>query len=127
MELVAIVVIVALIQYAIFGALVGKARGTYSVEAPAVSGHPVFERYYRVQMNTLESLMLFIPAIFLFATYVSAQFAAILGIVFIIGRYLFFRAYIKEPKSRGLGFMLTMLPSAIMALGTLGVLVMGLF
>lgn len=127
MELVAIVVIVALIQYAIFGALVGKARGTYNVAAPAVSGDPVFERYYRVQMNTLESLMLFIPAIFLFATYVNALFAAILGIVFIIGRYLFFRAYIKEPKSRGLGFMLTMLPSAIMALGTLGVLVMGLF
>lgn len=127
MELVAIVVIVALIQYAIFGALVGKARDTYNVAAPAVSGDPVFERYYRVQMNTLESLMLFIPAIFLFATYVNALFAAILGIVFIIGRYLFFRAYIKEPKSRGLGFMLTMLPSTIMALGTLGVLVMGLF
>jgi uncharacterized MAPEG superfamily protein len=127
MELVAIVVVVALIQFTIFGVLVGKARGTYHVEAPAVSGHPVFERYYRVQMNTLESLMLFIPSIFLFATYVSAQFAAILGIVFIIGRYIFFRAYIKEPKSRGLGFMLTMLPSAIMALGVLVVLVINLF
>jgi uncharacterized MAPEG superfamily protein len=127
MELVAIVVVVALIQFTIFGVLVGKARGTYNVEAPAVSGHPVFERYYRVQMNTLESLMLFIPSIFLFATYVSAQFAAILGIVFIIGRYIFFRAYIKEPKSRGLGFMLTMLPSAIMALGVLVVLVINLF
>lgn len=127
MELVAIVVIVALIQYTIFGALVGKARGTYNVDAPAVTGHPVFERYYRVHMNTLESLILFIPAIFLFATYVNAQIAAILGIVFIIGRYLYLRAYVKEPKSRGLGFMLTMLPSAIMALGALVVLVMRLF
>jgi len=127
MELVAIVVIVALIQYTIFGALVGKARGTYNVEAPAVSGHPVFERYYRVHMNTLESLMLFIPSIFLFGMYVNSQIAAILGIVFIIGRYIFFRAYVKEPKSRSLGFALTMLPSAIMALGVLVVLVMQLF
>jgi glutathione S-transferase len=127
MELVAIVIIVALIQYGIFGALVGKARGTYNVDAPAVSGHPVFERYYRVHMNTLESLVLFIPAIFLFATYVNAQIAAILGIVFIIGRYIYFRSYIKEPKSRGLGFALTMLPSVVMALGVLVVLVMRLF
>jgi glutathione S-transferase len=127
MELVAIVIIVALIQYGIFGALVGKARGTYNVDAPAVSGHPVFERYYRVHMNTLESLVLFIPAIFLFATYVNAQIAAILGIVFIIGRYIYFSSYIKEPKSRGLGFALTMLPSVVMALGVLVVLVMRLF
>lgn len=117
MELVAIVVLLSLIQYTYFGVLVGKARTTYKVEAPAVSGDPVFERYYRVHMNTLESLVLFLPSIFVFATYISADVAAALGVIFIAGRQLYLRAYVKDPKSRGLGYMLTFLPSAIMAIG----------
>lgn len=117
MELVAIVVLVALVQYTVFGALVGRARMKYKVEAPAVTGDPIFERYYRVHMNTLESLVMFLPSIFIFATYISADIAAGLGVVFVIGRQLYQRAYIKDPKSRGLGFMLTFLPSVILALG----------
>lgn len=117
MELVAIVVLASLIQYTVFGALVGKARMTYKVEAPAVSGDPIFERYYRVHMNTLESLVLFLPSIFVFATYVSAEIAAGLGVVFIIGRQMYLRSYVKDPKSRGAGYMLTFLPSTILALG----------
>lgn len=119
MELVTIVVVLALLQYMVFGILVGKARGTYKVDAPAVTGDPIFERYYRVHMNTLESLVLFLPSIFLFAMYVNAQIAAALGVVFIVGRYLYLRAYVKDPKSRGLGFALTMLPSLALALGAL--------
>lgn len=119
MELVTIVVVLALLQYMVFGILVGKARGTYKVEAPAVTGDPIFERYYRVHMNTLESLVLFLPSIFLFAMYVNAEVAAALGVIFIIGRYLYLRAYVKDPKSRGLGFALTMLPSLALALGAL--------
>jgi uncharacterized MAPEG superfamily protein len=117
MELVAIVVLASLIQYTVFGALVGKARMTYKVEAPAVSGDPIFERYYRVHMNTLESLVLFLPSIFVFATYVSTDIAAALGVVFIIGRQMYLRSYVKDPKSRGAGYMLTFLPSTILALG----------
>lgn len=117
MELVAIVVLVSLIQYTVFGALVGKARMTYKVEAPAVSGDPIFERYYRVHMNTLESLVLFLPSIFVFATYVSTDIAAALGVVFIIGRQMYLRSYVKDPKSRGAGYMLTFVPSTILALG----------
>lgn len=117
MELVAIVVLLSLVQYTLFGALVGKARMKYKVEAPAVTGDPVFERYYRVHMNTLESLVLFIPAIFIFATYVRADVAAGLGVIFIIGRQLYLRAYVKDPKSRELGYLLTFLPSAILAIG----------
>lgn len=119
MELVTIVVVLALLQYMVFGILVGKARGTYKVEAPAVTGDPIFERYYRVHMNTLESLVLFLPSVFLFAMYVNANIAAGLGVVFIIGRYLYLRAYVKDPKTRGLGFALTMLPSLALALGAL--------
>ncbi len=117
MELVAIVVVAALVQYTIFGALVGRARAQYHVDAPAISGHPVFERYYRVHQNTLESLVMFIPGILLFATYVRADVAAAIGVVFIIGRFIYLRAYVSDPKSRSLGFMLTILPSAILVLG----------
>lgn len=117
MELVAIVVLLSLVQYTIFGALVGKARMKYKVEAPAVSGDPVFERYYRVHMNTLESLVMFVPSIFIFAMYVRADVAAGLGVIFIIGRQLYLRAYVHDPKSRGLGYMLTFLPSAVLAIG----------
>jgi glutathione S-transferase len=117
MELVAIIVVAALVQYTIFGALVGRARMQYKVDAPAVSGHPIFERYYRVHQNTLESLVLFIPAILLFATYVRADVAAGIGVVFIIGRFIYLRAYVSDPGSRSLGFLLTILPSAILALG----------
>ncbi|MDO8910052.1 MAG: MAPEG family protein [Pseudohongiella sp.] len=117
MELVAIVVLLSLVQYTVFGALVGKARMKYKVEAPAVTGDPVFERYYRVHMNTLESLVLFVPSIFIFAMYVRPDLAAALGVVFIAGRQLYLRAYVKDPKSRELGYVLTILPSAILAIG----------
>ena len=58
MELVTIVIAVALIEYSVFGMLVGKARGTYGIDAPAITGYPIFERYYRVHQNTLENLVL---------------------------------------------------------------------
>ena len=117
MEMVAIVIVVALVQYTMFGALVGRARSKYNVAAPSISGHPVFERYYRVHQNTLESLVLFIPAILLFATYVRADLAAGIGVVFIIGRFIYLRAYVADPKSRSLGFLLTILPAAVLIVG----------
>lgn len=126
MELVTIVVILSLIQYLVFGALVGKARGKYGVDAPAVTGDPIFERYYRVHQNTLESLVLFVPAILLFAWYVHAETAAALGVVYLIGRTMYLLSYVKDPKSRAPGFALTLLPSAILAIGALVGAVMSL-
>ncbi len=55
MELVTIVIALALIEYSVFGMLVGKARGKYGIDAPAITGNPIFERYYRVHQNTLEN------------------------------------------------------------------------
>ncbi len=126
MELVTIVVILSLIQYLYFGALVGKARGKYGVDAPAVTGDPIFERYYRVHQNTLESLVLFVPAILLFAWYVHAVTAAALGVVYLIGRTMYLLSYVKDPKSRGPGFALTLLPSVVLATGALVGAVMSL-
>ena len=119
MEAVTIVIALALVEYSVFGMLVGKARGTYGVEAPAVSGDPTFERYYRVQQNTLEMLVLFIPGIFMFGYYVSTDVAAGLGLIFVVGRFLYFRGYVADPKSRTLGFILSFLPAQILVIGGL--------
>lgn len=117
MELVAIVVGLALIECLVFAFLAGSARGRYGVEAPAVTGHPVFERYFRVHQNTVEQLVLFVPGVFLFGRYVSPPFAAILGAVYLVGRLLYLRGYVRDPAGRGPGFLLSMLPTAILLLG----------
>lgn len=126
MHWVNMIAILALLQFIYFGILVGKARGKYNIDAPAVSGHPEFERYYRVQMNTLEMLVFFLPTLYLFAQYVSPVIAAALGAVYLIGRFLYQRSYVKDPKTRSLGFGLTILPTLGMALTTLVFIVMSL-
>lgn len=120
MEMVHAVIGLALLQYFVFMGFVGKARVQTGVEAPAVTGNETFERYYRVHYNTMELLVMFIPAILLFAIYISTTWAAILGLVFVIGRTLYFRAYINDPPKRAAGFGLSMLPLFILLLGGLG-------
>ena len=117
MEYVAIVLVLILLEYSFFTMMVGKARGTYGVSAPAATGHEVFERYYRVQQNTLEQLILLVPGIFLFALYVHALTAAGLGVVFFIGRLLYYKSYVADPKSRGVGFILSFLPANVLLIG----------
>ena len=119
MELVTIVIALALIEYTVFGMLVGKARGKYGIDAPAISGDPIFERYYRVQQNTLEVLVLFIPGMWMFGYYVSANVAAGLGLIFIVGRFLYLRSYVADPKSRSIGFALSFIPAQILIIGGL--------
>ena len=119
MALVTIVIALALLEYTVFAMLVGKARGTYGVDAPAVTGDPVFERYYRVQQNTLELLVVFIPGILMFAHYVRADVAAGLGLIFIVGRIVYLKSYVADPKSRGAGFGLSFLPVQILVIGGL--------
>lgn len=118
MEFVAIVIVLALVQYFVFGMLVGKARGTYEVHAPAISGHPVFERYYRVHQNTLEMIVMFIPAIVLFSYLVRPDIAAAIGAVYLVGRVIYLRAYVADPSKRGLGFMVSILPVLVLLLGS---------
>lgn len=120
MEPVEIVIALALLQFIYFGLRVGAARGKYHVEAPAVSGHPMFERYFRVHMNTLEQLVVFVPAIWLFGAQISALWAAGIGVVFLLGRAIYLRDYVADPKKRSLGFALSMLPTLVLLLGGLG-------
>ena len=125
MELVLLIIILALFEYIFFAAKTGMARVKYQVKAPAISGHPMFERYYRVQMNTLEQLIVFIPALLVFSTtaenvgWPGYEIAAVLGVIWIIGRAVYFRAYLDDPANRGTGFMMTFAPSAIMLLASL--------
>jgi glutathione S-transferase len=119
MPYVAIVTVLALAQFIVFGVLVGRARSRCGVQVPATSGHPEFERYFRVHMNTLEQLVLFLPALWIFAWFVSPPWAAVAGVVYLIGRVIYAVAYVREPKRRTLGFALTILPTQILMLGTL--------
>ena len=117
MTVVAIVAILALIEYTVFVVMAGQARGRYGVAAPATTGHPKFERHFRVQQNTVEQLVIFLPALFLFARFVSENWAAVLGLVFIIGRALYARGYVTDPAKRGPGFLLTILSNGSLMLG----------
>jgi glutathione S-transferase len=119
MPYVHIVIGLALAQFLFFAFAVGKARVRYNVPAPAVAGNEVFERHMRVQMNTLEQLIVFIPSIVLFGQYLSAYLAAALGVIFLIGRFAYFLGYVKDPKKREAGFILSFLPNVLLLLGAL--------
>lgn len=117
MELAAIVIGLALVEYFWFTMKCGQARGRLNVPAPTTVGNPEFERYLRVQYNTIEQLVIFLPSVLLFAHYVSAPVAAGLGLVFILGRALYARAYLKDPGKRGPGFGLTLLANVVLLVG----------
>ena len=119
MEPVAVVIALALIQYVVFGMLVGWARGQYGVKAPAVTGHEIFDRYFRVHQNTLELLVVFVPAIWLFGMYVDPTWAALLGLVYVVARVLYLRGYVADPAKREVGFTLSVLPVLVLLAGAL--------
>jgi len=109
-----LVIVLALLQFIYFATLVAKARRIYAIKAPAISGHEVFERHFRVQMNTLEMLVLFVPALWMATKYWPTEYMAVIGAVYLIGRQLYSAAYVKDPTSRGLGFMLSFIPIVIL-------------
>ncbi len=101
-----VVALLALIEYVTISMLTGRARATYKVEAPASTGHPIFERWYLVQQNALEPLIVFLPALLLCANCASARWAGWLGLAFIVGRIIYARSYVADPASRGTGFII---------------------
>jgi len=119
MNLVHLVMMLALLEFLGFGWAVGRARDRYNVPAPATSGNEQFERYFRVQMNTLEQLVIFVPAILLFAQYVSGYLAAALGVLFIVGRAVYFRGYVQAAEGRHVGFLLSGIPNIVLLFGGL--------
>ena len=106
MEAVVIVTVLALVQYAYFGIQVGAVRGKTGIKAPAMSGDPSFERMNRVHM-------------WLYAEYVQPLWGAAMGVVYLVGRFVYRAAYLKDPAGRGLGFGLTFLPTIVMLIWVL--------
>ena len=119
MALIGIVIGLALLEYTATVYLCGRARARHRIAAPSTTGDPTFERYFRVQQNSVEQLILFLPAILLFGTYVDEAIGAGLGLVFILGRVLYARSYYRDPAERGLGFGLTALSNLVLTLGGL--------
>ena len=121
-----------LVPLSVFGAIlvlawtvfeVGRARGRYGIKAPAVTGHPDFERVFRVQMNTVEQSVLFFPALWLCAAHFRADVAGIAGMVWVIGRVWYAVGYYRAASARGAGFTLSMLGfSALLAGGGFGLI-----
>ena len=111
MAYITVIVMLALVEYLYFGVAVGRARGRHSVDAPAVSGDENFERFFRAHQNTLEQLVVFVPAIYAAGFYANELYAVALGVVFLIARAHYFRSYIANPAARGLGMIATMLAS----------------
>ena len=122
-----LIVLLALLQYVYFTGRVGQARGKYKVSAPACDGDEAFNRVFRVQQNTLEQLVIFIPAAYAFAYYLSELWVVLPGLGFIIGRFLYAAAYLKDPKSRGPGMAITLLSNVVLVLGALYGLVKVMF
>lgn len=100
----ALVTLAVLVLYSVLTTNVARARVKYKIKAPAVQGDPAFERAFRVQQNTIESLVLLLPALWLFAWYVADLWAALLGIVWIAGRAWYAKSYYADPAKRGPGF-----------------------
>jgi glutathione S-transferase len=119
----ALVTCLAILFYFFTSVKVGKARATFGIKAPATSGNPDFERVFRVQMNTLEWLPFFLPSLWLFAIYISDPFAAVLGLVWIAGRFLYMTGYSQAANKRGRGFGVQAGAAILLWLGALGAII----
>ena len=98
---------------------VGRARERYGIKAPAVTGHEMFERAFRVQMNTLESAATMLPALWLYAGFIGDRGAGVMGVIWIIARVWYAIAYQNDPAKRGGGFGLSFLVFVGLWLGAL--------
>ena len=119
MEYVAIVTTLALLQVFMFAIQVGQQRVKHDVKAPATSGPPEFERAFRAHQNTIEQLIILVPALWIFASYWRADIAAVLGFAFIVGRQLYRNAYMNDPDKRSLGFGIGAMATGVLLIGGL--------
>lgn len=116
MQYIQLIAALAILQFFFFGAMTGKARRDSGLKAPAVVGHDGFERMYRVQVNTLETLVAFLPALLLAGQYWPSLLVSALGLTYIVGRFVYWRSYVTEPSTRGLGFIISMFPTLVLIL-----------
>jgi glutathione S-transferase len=119
----ALVTLLAILVYFYSSILVSRARGKFGVKLPAISGNPDFERVFRAQMNTLEWLPIFLPALWLFAVYLSDGIAAAIGLVWVIGRILYVLGYAQAVAKRSLGFAIQAMAAIVLWVGAFSAIV----
>jgi len=111
-----IVTLLTLLEYSILGVMVGRARQTYGVVAPATTGNPDFERYFRVHANTLEALIVFLPAVWIFSFSVNYHLGVVLGLLFVIARIIYAAGYLSAASKREAGALATGLINGILVI-----------
>ena len=116
----ALVTCLSILFYFFTSIRVARARAAFAIKAPTISGNPDFERVFRVQMNTLEWMPVFLPSLWLFAIYISDPFAAVLGLLWIAGRILYMTGYSQAANKRGRGFAIQSGAAMILWIGALG-------
>lgn len=121
-----LVTIAALLLYFYMGTLVAGARRKYNLPAPAISGNADFERVFRVQMNTLEWLPIFLPALWIAANYWDPRVIAAIGAVWIVGRFIYMHGYIVAAEQRSMGFLIQALTALALIIACVAGAVMDL-
>lgn len=117
-----LVTLLAIIQFFVIGLMVARARSRYGVPAPATTGHELFDRYFRAQMNTLETLVVFLPALWIAAQHWRPEWMAAIGAVYLVGRHFYVHGYVADPHKRHFGYGLSIVPTLLLVLaGLLGI------
>ena len=119
----ALVTCLAILFYFFTAIQVSRARVAFGIKPPTISGNPDFERVFRVQMNTLEWMPIFLPSLWLFAIYISDPIAAAVGIVWIVGRILYLVGYSEAAAKRSRGFGIQALACGVLWIGALGAII----
>ncbi len=127
MELVAIITVLALMQFVYFGIRVGQMRAKHGVKAPEMTGDPEFMRMFRIHQNTMEQLVVFVPALWIFAHYWDPKWGAAIGLIYIASRFVYYLGYLKDPKDRGRGFGIGFVTITVLLVGGLVGAVMKMF
>ena len=113
------IILIALLQFIFFTGRADFSRGKYDIKAPKTVGNERWERIFRIQQNTMEQLVIFIPGILIFSVYVSATWAVLPGILFIVGRHIYSRLYLQSPENRGPGMVLSFFTNIALVIGGL--------
>jgi len=122
----AIVTTLAIVLYFFVATRVSAARRKFNVKLPAIAGHPDFERVFRAHMNMLEWMPIFLPLLWLCAIYFNDLAAAVLGLIWIVGRGLYFVGYSQAVEKRAPGFFLQSMACLLLLIGAVAGIIMHL-
>jgi len=124
-KLTALVTIAAILYTFVLGGRVGALRGKTGIAAPATTGDPLFERAFRVHMNTIEQLVVFLPVLWLSVQVIGDAWTGLVGVVWLAGRVFYASGYMKDPIRRGPGMLITLSATLVLIVVTLVGIVRG--